>query len=69
MTSDYQREREDALAHDAMTQGEYTRMALNQYASAYGEADQAAAWILSPFDSWERNPHYRGPPVHHPEMD
>lgn len=66
---DYQREREDALAHDAMTPGEYNRMAVNQYAAVYGAEDTESAWILSPFDSWERNPHYRGPAVRHPEDD
>lgn len=28
------------------------------------------AWILSDFDTWERNPHYNGPPnPRHPEED
>lgn len=66
---DYQRERDDALAHDAMTPGEYTRMAVNQYAAVYGAEAPESAWILSPFDTWERNPAYRGPPVRHPEDD
>lgn len=25
------------------------------------------AWILTDFDTWERNPYYQGPPVPHPE--
>jgi hypothetical protein len=26
------------------------------------------AWILSDFDTWERNPHYKGPEVPQPEL-
>ena len=31
----------------------------------YDRPDQP--WILSDYDSWEKNPFYRGPPVPHPE--
>jgi hypothetical protein len=27
------------------------------------------AWLLSDFDTWERNPHYKGEPVPHPDAD
>jgi hypothetical protein len=63
----YSREREDALAQDAMTQGEYNSTAISQYSSAHGADSQDCAWILSPFDSWERNPFYSGPAQPHPE--
>lgn len=66
---DAQRERDDALAMEAMNDGEYARAAVNQYASAHGANDPDVAWILSPFDSWEPNPFYSGPPVPHPEDD
>lgn len=62
-------EREDALAQDAMSQGEHLSAAVDQYADAYGAEDTESAWILSPFDTWERNPHYVGPPQRHPEDD
>jgi hypothetical protein len=26
-------------------------------------------WLLTDMDSWERNPHYRGPDQRHPEDD
>lgn len=41
--------------------------AVRQYASAYGAEQPDSAWILSPYDTWERNPFYNGPPVRHPE--
>jgi len=69
MTYSYSRERDDALAMEAMTDGEYHAAALNQYADAHGADRTDAAWILSPFDTWERNPHYAGPPQPHPEDD
>jgi len=64
---DYQRERQDALAQEALTQGEWTSLAVAQYAGAYGEGAPDREWILSPFDTWERNPYYQGPPGRHPE--
>lgn len=64
---DYEREREEALACESLSQGAYNRLAVNQYAAAHGEDSPDQAWILSPFDSWEPNPFYRGPPVPHPE--
>jgi len=69
MFQDHDSERADALAQDAMTQGEYNGAAVAQHAAAYGAEDTERAWILSPFDTWERNPFYQGPPVAHPEDD
>ena len=63
----YSHERDDALAQEAMALGDYNSMATRQYADAHGSVDTAAAWILTPFDSWERNPHYVGPAMPHPE--
>ena len=63
------REREDALAQDAMTDGEYMSCALSHYAHVHGAEDKEAAWILSPYDTWHANPYYRGPPQPHPEED
>ncbi len=64
---EYEREREDALAQDAMSDGEYYSAAVKQYSYAYGEETPEKPWILSPLDTWERNPFYCGPPVPHPE--
>ena len=51
-------------------------MAIATYTEAFKEfarnagADQPeAAWILTPWDTWERNPAYSGPPQRHPEDD
>jgi len=43
--------------------------AAREFASNVGSEDTTRAWILSPFDSWERNPYYQGPDVPHPEED
>lgn len=51
------------------SQGEYLTMAVREYAREHGAMEPDRAWILSPFDTWERNPFYRGPPVRHPEDD
>lgn len=47
--------------------GNYLYQAVQQYAYVYGEERAEDEWILSPFDTWERNPHYRGEPGRHPE--
>lgn len=41
--------------------------ACDEFARNVGRDDTTRAWILTPFDSWERNPFYRGPAVRHPE--
>lgn len=64
-----QREYDDAMAQEHMTQGEYMSEALAQYARAHGEAEPEREWILSPYDTWHRNPFYRGPRGRHPEDD
>ena len=63
------REREDALAQEAMTQAEYMSCAVAQYAAAHGAESPEVPWILSPFDTWERNPAYQGPAAPHPEEE
>jgi hypothetical protein len=65
--SDYEHERRESLRQESLSQGEYLTEAVAQYADAYGAEDTSRAWILSPFDTWERNPHYAGPPVPYPE--
>lgn len=50
---------EGPLATEADAVREYTRNV------GRDRADQE--WILSPYDSWERNPFYQGPEGRHPE--
>ena len=67
--SDCERERRESLREERMSQGEYLTEAVAQYAAAYGAEDTSRAWILSPFDTWEPNPYYVGPPVPYPDAD
>jgi hypothetical protein len=67
MSEEAHAEMEAAHRQESMTQGEYMQAAVAQYASVYGEEDKERAWILSPFDTWEKNPHYTGPAVPDPE--
>lgn len=41
--------------------------AVREYAENVGRENRDRAWILSPYDTWERNPFYEGPPQPHPE--
>lgn len=63
------RERQDALAQDGLTTTEWTSLAVHQYAGVYGAENRDRPWILSPFDTWEPNPYYQGPPAKHPEEE
>jgi hypothetical protein len=47
----------------------YMQEAVGEYAREHGRLNPDRAWILSPFDSWEPNPFYQGPPARHPEDD
>ena len=40
---------------------------IKEYANNAGMLDPDQAWILTPFDTWEKNPFYQGKPVPHPE--
>lgn len=53
---DYWLDQSDTLANE--------QDACREYAANCG-SDRA--WVLTPFDTWEPNPHYRGPRVPHPE--
>ena len=65
----YEEERERAFEQEAMTQGEWMTEAFREYAGTHGAADTTRAWILTPYDTWERNPFYVGEPQRHPEDD
>lgn len=41
--------------------------AVREYARNAGSERPDQAWVLSPYDTWERNPCYSGPPQPHPE--
>jgi len=43
--------------------------ACREYARNVGVAHSNLAWILTDYDTWEKNPYYVGPPVPHPEED
>jgi hypothetical protein len=44
--------------------------ACREYARNAGSDRPDKPWILTPWDTWERNPNYSGPPVTwHPEDD
>lgn len=43
--------------------------ALAEYALNAGRENPGRQWILTPWDTWERNPAYAGPPQRHPEDD
>jgi hypothetical protein len=66
-SEEQEREYQSAMEQESMTQGEYMHEALRQHAGAYGEERQDQEWLLSPFDTWEKNPWYRGEPGRHPE--
>jgi hypothetical protein len=43
--------------------------ACREYARNVGAEQPDRAWILTDYDTWERNPFYHGPPAPHPEDD
>lgn len=43
--------------------------AFKEYARNAGEETPNEEWILTPWDTWERNPWYQGKPGLHPEED
>lgn len=43
--------------------------AVREYTRNVGHSKPDHAWILSDYDTWERNPFYHGPAVRHPEDD
>ena len=47
----------------------YEREAVRQWVWEIGQDRTDCEWLCSPYDSWERNPHYRGEPGRHPEDD
>lgn len=54
---------------DSMSDSEYMSEALSGYAADRGALDTEREWISSPFDTWHRNPYFKGTPGRHPEAD
>ncbi len=65
----HEEERAAALEQDSMSNEAWMGAALEQYGAVYGAEAPDRAWILTPYDTWEPNPYYRGPPARHPEED
>ena len=47
----------------------YETEAVRQYTYEVGSQLTNQAWILSPYDTWEKNPFYIGEPQPHPEEE
>lgn len=45
----------------------FTQQAVREWAWIVGQYRPQDAWLLSNYDTWEPNPHYRGVAVDHPE--
>jgi hypothetical protein len=43
--------------------------AVNEFTEIVGRENADRQWILSNYDSWERNPFYRGEDQPHPEEE
>ncbi len=43
--------------------------ACREFARNVGHEFPDRPWILTDYDTWERNPFYQGPPARHPEDD
>lgn len=43
--------------------------AAHEFARNVGAENTDQEWVLSPYDSWHRNPFYTGKPGWHPEDD
>lgn len=65
MCSDYELEREHDLFYGVATPADSMR----EYAYNAGMDNPNQPWILTDYDVWVANPHYKGPPVDHPEYD
>ena len=60
----------DHLAYDHLEDRLATPTeACREYARNVGVDHPDRPWILTDFDTWERNPFYHGPPAPHPEYE
>lgn len=63
----YEQERENSFYNESLTQGENMSASCGEYTHNAGAEKTNTEWILTPFDTWVRNPHYTGKPGPHPE--
>jgi len=47
----------------------FMQEAVRQWSCDIGSDRPTEQWLLSDYDTWERNPHYIGPDQGHPEFD
>jgi hypothetical protein len=45
----------------------FMQEAVREWVWNVGQESSDSQWILSAYDTWERNPHYNGPDQGHPE--
>lgn len=57
------------MSYSDLSYDQWLPAAVAQYADAYGADSPDQEWILSPYDSWERNPHFTGTPGRPEDMD
>lgn len=71
MMNEFEREQEEETASTKATHGD----AMREYAENVGhelacKGNSRSAWILTPFDVWQRNPYWDGTGSgRHPESD
>lgn len=63
----YEEERENAMWNESLTQGQLAQGACREFAHNVGAEKPDVEWLLTDFDTWERNPYYQGEPGPHPE--
>tara|TARA_Y100000389_G_scaffold122293_1_gene119652 strand:- start:367 stop:576 length:210 start_codon:yes stop_codon:yes gene_type:complete len=63
----YEQERENSEWNESLNQGQRMQGACREYAYNVGTLKPDVEWLLTDFDTWERNPHYQGKPGPHPE--
>jgi len=61
---DYNAEREHDTFYGQATPADACR----EYAWNVGAQNPHRPWILTDYDTWEPNPHFKGDPGPHPEM-
>lgn len=47
----------------------YQQEQVREWVWVAGARETDREWLNSPFDTWEKNPHYTGKPGRHPEED
>ena len=63
----YAREKEEALYFESLGQAGQWSHNMEVWRWTVGADRPDQEWLSSDFDTWEKNPHYRGEPGPHPE--